>query len=530
MNQDQGKYGQTIIDSGNSHDQGRYGDNFSQENQSGNSQNKPTGDAWICPSCETVNYGATCEVCGFSKPSEDENSHVQQNKKTRASRSLIAAAVVAALLVVGFFTVHFWTEGTCTEDSVCKLCGKIRVSAPGHQWKNATCTSAKLCSVCGETQGQALGHNWEAASCTVPQTCLLCGITNGNALPHNAVPTEKLYVGECSTCGNIVNMQRSSAICTTDDVGAVIDSSGQLWVWTEDDKIAFQTEIKDVVSLASDWYGACHNIVFLKKDGTLGYIYYNEIDETFSDEIVLQTPAVMTHVVIDRNQLFALDQNGYVYKYVLDFWMHSSPFKLESFPSFADFQIHDGGDGTTYFARSIDGDFYGWGVNKFGDFSPSTEAYLALPSKLLIESNLKDARIFGMTYDESLLNFFFLNSTGGVQIFYSDGSMEAFGNCTSAYCGANALYMITSSGDLLARGSHLSGADLSDGTNIFYKTDHRAYRAYQMGSQIEYISIEGWSSIALLKDGRVRIWGQSDDGLPNDHMLKNADGTEFNIN
>lgn len=526
MNRDQGRYGQTIINDRNN--QGRYGDSFSQEDQSGNSQNKPNGGAWICPICETVNYEEACEVCGFSKPSEEDNSHVQ--KKTRAGRSLIAVVVVAALLVVGFFTVHFWTEGTCTEDSVCKLCGKIRVSAPGHQWKNATSTNASICTVCGETQGQALGHNWADASCTAPQTCLLCGITNGNVLSHNAIPTEKLYLGVCSTCGNEVNMQRTVPVCTTDDVGAVIDSIGQLWVWTEDDKIAYQTEIKEVVSLASDWYGACHNIVFLKKDGTLGYIYYNEIDETFSDEIALQTPSVMTHVVMDGNRLFALDQDGYVYQYVLNFDSYADPLKWESLPPIADLQIHYGGDGTTYFARSIDGDFYGWGVNKFGDFSPSTEAYLTSPSKLLIESNLKDARIFGMTYVESPLNFFFLNSTGGVQIFYSDGSMEAFGNCTSAYCGANALYMITSSGDLLARGSHLSGADLSDGTNIFYKTDHRAYRAYQMGSQIEYISIEGWSSIALLKDGRVRIWGQSDDGLPNDHMLKNADGTEFNIN
>lgn len=528
MNQDQGKYGQTIIDSENSHDQGRYGDNFSQEYQSGNSRIKPNGDGWICPCCETVNYETTCEVCGFSKPSVDETTHVQKCGKKHANSSLIAAAVVAALLVVGFFTVHFWTEGTCTEDSVCKLCGKIRVSAPGHQWKNATCTSAKLCSVCGETQGQALGHNWADASCTAPQTCLLCGITNGNALPHNAVPTEKLYLGVCSICGNEVNMQRKSPILATFEGGAVIDASGNLWIWDEYDSVATSTQINDIAALAHNSDGYQFAICFIKKDGSLGYV---EGDGTlFGKEISLSTPATMTYAVMTNNDLLTLDQEGNLYRYDIRSSQVPAPEKIEGLPPIMDLQIHEGGDGTTYFARSIDGDFYGWGVNKFGDFSPSTEAYLTSPSKLLIESNLKDARIFGMTYDESLLNFFFLNSTGGVQIFYSDGSMEAFGNCTSAYCGANALYMITSSGDLLARGSHLSGADLSDGTNIFYKTDHRAYRAYQMGSQIESISIEGWSSIALLKDGRVRIWGQSDDGLPNDHMLKNADGTEFNIN
>lgn len=66
MNQDQGKYGQTIIDSGNN--QGRYGDNFSQEDQSGNSQNKPNSDVWICPNCETVNVDTLCQICGQKKP------------------------------------------------------------------------------------------------------------------------------------------------------------------------------------------------------------------------------------------------------------------------------------------------------------------------------------------------------------------------------------------------------------------------------------------------------------------------------
>lgn len=82
MNQDQGIYGQTVIDSANNQNQGRFGDNFSKENQRGIDRDKVNSDAWICPNCETVNYEAACEVCGFSKPSEGDNSHTHQRENS----------------------------------------------------------------------------------------------------------------------------------------------------------------------------------------------------------------------------------------------------------------------------------------------------------------------------------------------------------------------------------------------------------------------------------------------------------------
>ena len=75
----------------------------------------------------------------------------------------IAAAVIAIIAagsaLLFYFTVHRWTEPTCTEASVCTICGKTGNSAAGHQWTPSSCTAPKTCRVCHVTEGASLGHD-----------------------------------------------------------------------------------------------------------------------------------------------------------------------------------------------------------------------------------------------------------------------------------------------------------------------------------------------------------------------------------
>lgn len=84
-------------------------------------------------------------------------------KKRKKRRWPIVAAAIALLLIGGavfaYFTVHQWTEPTCTTPSVCKICGKTGSPAAGHQWTPASCTAPKTCSVCHETEGVPLEHD-----------------------------------------------------------------------------------------------------------------------------------------------------------------------------------------------------------------------------------------------------------------------------------------------------------------------------------------------------------------------------------
>lgn len=98
--------------------------------------------------------------------------------------ALCAVILAAAVLAACYFTVHVWDSGSCTAAVSCKICGKIRDSAPGHDWISATCTQAKTCQVCGKVSGGPLDHNWAEATYTDPKTCTLCGLTQGESLGY----------------------------------------------------------------------------------------------------------------------------------------------------------------------------------------------------------------------------------------------------------------------------------------------------------------------------------------------------------
>ena len=79
---------------------------------------------------------------------------------------------------------HDWKEATCTEATICKLCGVTGAAALGHDWKEATCTEAAVCKRCGIKGAAALGHDWTKATCKVKSTCKRCKITRGKLAAH----------------------------------------------------------------------------------------------------------------------------------------------------------------------------------------------------------------------------------------------------------------------------------------------------------------------------------------------------------
>ncbi len=117
------------------------------------------------------------------------------------------------------------SEATCTEDSVCSMCGNVIQPALGHEiseWKietEASCTSEgkryKECTRCGEKiEEETIAkkeHEWKEADCTTPKTCTICGQTEGEALGHEisewkieteaSCTSEGKRYKECTRCG-----------------------------------------------------------------------------------------------------------------------------------------------------------------------------------------------------------------------------------------------------------------------------------------------------------------------------------------
>lgn len=98
------------------------------------------------------------------RPEPVEIPQMPSGPKKKPVWGIVAVAAVLVLAIgagLFYFTVHLWTEPTCTEASVCKICGKTGSPAAGHSWTPASCTAPKTCSVCHETKGSPLGHDLE---------------------------------------------------------------------------------------------------------------------------------------------------------------------------------------------------------------------------------------------------------------------------------------------------------------------------------------------------------------------------------
>ena len=130
-------------------------------------------------------------------------------KRKPAPKILIGAVAAVALLIIGFFTIHFWTEPTCTTSEKCSLCGK-RGDEPalGHDWRSATCTDPKTCKRCGETTGAALGHVWLDATCGNPKSCARCLTREGEALGHEWLDATYDRPKTCTRCSHTTGYPR----------------------------------------------------------------------------------------------------------------------------------------------------------------------------------------------------------------------------------------------------------------------------------------------------------------------------------
>ena len=69
--------------------------------------------------------------------------------------------------------VHQWTLSSCTEPSVCSICGEVGTLAPGHDWYRATYDAPQVCLRCGETVGAVKGYigtlygNWSEETVSI---------------------------------------------------------------------------------------------------------------------------------------------------------------------------------------------------------------------------------------------------------------------------------------------------------------------------------------------------------------------------
>lgn len=151
----------------------------------------------------------------------DSTTYRRRTPKKKDTYGPVIAAIVIVLFLCGgvaaYFTVHIWTEATCTAPRTCRICGRTSGETLGHSWNTPNCVTPKTCKVCGAASGEMGAHSWKPATCTAPKTCSLCGKTEGEPSPHtyvtktyyeyghNKVMTEEV----CTQCGDTRNFRQS---------------------------------------------------------------------------------------------------------------------------------------------------------------------------------------------------------------------------------------------------------------------------------------------------------------------------------
>ncbi len=59
-----------------------------------------------------------------------------------------------------------------------------------HHWTEPSCTEKSVCTLCGETKGELLAHSWMVATWEAPMHCVVCGVTRGESPDANAAVKE----------------------------------------------------------------------------------------------------------------------------------------------------------------------------------------------------------------------------------------------------------------------------------------------------------------------------------------------------
>ncbi len=233
------------------------------------------------------------------------------------------AAAILALLAAAYFLIHIWEPATCTEAEVCKICGKTRTEALGHDWGEWTVVTEPTCTEAGLEQRicradeshietreiPATGHTWKDATCTEPSVCTVCGAESEGPIGHKwGEPTytwseDNSEVTAKRTCENDPDHVETETGNTTSEVTtpASCTEKGKTTYTATFSNDAFSTQTKTVENVPATghkWGSASYTWSEDNSEVTAKRICENDAShvetETASTTSEVTTPATCT--------------------------------------------------------------------------------------------------------------------------------------------------------------------------------------------------------------------------------------------
>lgn len=123
-----------------------------------------------------------------------------KKKKIYLIAGICAVALLSAAAII-YSSYHVYSEATCTEPAKCKICGKVKGKAAGHDWVDPTCEEDGYCARCNKKGEAALGHDWVDPTCEEDGYCARCNKKGEAALGHDWIAATYDTPKTCSRCG-----------------------------------------------------------------------------------------------------------------------------------------------------------------------------------------------------------------------------------------------------------------------------------------------------------------------------------------
>ena len=204
----------------------------------------------------------------------------------------------------------------------------------------------------------------------------------------------------------------------------------------------------------------------------------------------LYCPSKITHIACNAECLYAIGENGIVYRYTA---MYDGPKTIEGIPPIDDIQCV--GTDCTVVAKTKEGEYYGWASEDiFGALIPSDQDFKPdVPVRLDIEDGLKHVQFFENAGEHAIL-FMCVDKNDTATVYDNEKKpLKTVYDCVYTSSGPCCVWIASSDGQVRSYGTYVSGARLpriADGPK-------------------RMISSIGWITIVVYENNSIMMTGQS---------------------
>lgn len=306
--------------------------------------------------------------------------------------------------------------------------------------------------------------------------------------------------------------------------GAVIDQSGTVWIWNQNDDTAHRCDLSGAAAIYTNGMDGVARLFVVKDDGSVWWTKLDWENQTpqYKFEEIPGLKNIVDLEILDDFELglFALDVQGQIWVYGngkygvfamgQDGNYLTTPEAIDGIPPMQKIQCVysdcEFGFGMVV-AQATSGEFYYWGMNLF---ESGSKEYTNTPKSIDFNTTSPNWSLFQTDTSARSACIAGLDEEGFLSIYENKlqlADYSEWGSFIYQHGGLWGLYLLKSGGSVYGYGSYVSGCPL---TGTYDKESYPTIISELSDNKsIVAIAFGGWETTALYEDGRIGFWRQS---------------------